>query len=275
MPTDVSFASDTAVEGVINYIGAMDQRPMVDVDDPANNRIVVDPRMVRFVDARPIADTLSLDVEGFKLVRHETAMRNFHDPAEVEAVYLREMAQVVQRESGADLVISALGPLLRQNDPSVERAIPPAPLAHSDYTALTLRTQLGFQIDLTAPEYRGYKRIIAYQTWRALSPPPQDSTLAFCDARSVSVRDRTLANFKISSPRTALLEFYMYRHNPAHRWFYFPNLERDELLVFKGFEGDEDDRQNVLHGAFFLPACPDDVAPRESIETRAFAFFRD
>lgn len=67
----------------------------------------------------------------------------------------------------------------------------------------------------------------------------------------------------------------MYRYNPAHRWFYFPNLERDELLLFKGFEGDGDDKQNVLHGAFSLPDIPRGVPPRESIETRAFAFFRD
>lgn len=263
------------VRGVINYIGEMSGIPFVDVEDPRNSRISVDPYEVEFTDARSIADQLSLDVQGFKLVRHRTAMRNFHDRATVDSIYLREMAAVVRKESGADHVISALGPVIRLNDPSNARAVPPAQLAHSDYSDYTLRTQIGMQVDLDAPEYSQYKRIVAYQTWRALSPPPQDSTLAFCDARSVSVADRVLSKFTTVIPQRAVLEFYMYRHNPAHRWYYFPNLRRNELLIFKGFEGDGADRQNVLHGAFSNPACSHGARPRESIETRAFAFFRD
>lgn len=258
----------------INYIADMSGRPYVDVEGRANSIIATEAHEVEFIDARPLAEDLALDVQGFKLVRHQTAVRDFHDPAEVEGLYLREMADLVKAQTGADHVISALGPLLRLNDPAKAQAVPPAPLAHSDYTDFTLRTQIGFQADLQSPELRDYRRIVAYQTWRVLSPPPQDSTLAFCDARSVHPRDRVLSNFSTVIPRRAMLEFYMYRYNPAHRWYYFPNLERDELLLFKGFEGDGDDRQNVLHGAFSVPGCPPGSVPRESIETRAFAFFR-
>jgi hypothetical protein len=275
LPTQLCAGGPGSVVAPISYIGDMAEPPVVDVENRANSRIVAEPREVRFVDARPIADSLSLDVQGFKLIRHRTATRDFHDPTEVDAVYLREMEQVVQRETGADLVISAVGPIMRLNDPASERAIPPASLAHSDYTDFTLRTQIGFQADLNAPEFQEYSRIVAYQTWRALSPPPQDSTLAFCDARSVSTRDRVLSTFITMVPQRATLEFYMYKHNPAHRWYYFPDLQRDELLIFKGFEGDGDDKQNVLHGAFSDPTCPGGAVPRESIETRAFAFFRD
>lgn len=274
-PTQQHANEHGSVLASISYIGDMAEPPVVDVENRANSRILAEPREVRFVDARPIADSLSLDVQGFKLIQHLTATRDFHNPIEVDAVYLREMEQVVQRESGADLVISAVGPIVRLNDPSSERSIPPASLAHSDYTDFTLRTQIGFQANLGAAEFKSYKRIVAYQTWRALSPPPQDSTLAFCDARSVSTRDRVLSTFTTSIPQRATLEFYMYKYNPTHRWYYFPNLDRDELLIFKGFEGDGDDKQNVLHGAFNDPTCPGDAVPRESIETRAFAFFRD
>ena len=202
-------------------------------------------------------------------------MRDFHDPDELKAVYLREMEEVVQQQSGADRVISAVVPVLRLNDPKNERVYQAGPLAHSDYTEFTLRTQLGYQVDLSAPEFRNYKRIIAYQTWRALSPPPQDSALAFCDPRSVSVRDRVLSKFTLSIPRPGVLEFYIYRYSPSHRWFYFPDMRRDELLIFKGFEGDEADKMKLVHGAFTVPGCPEGTPPRESVETRTFAFFRD
>jgi hypothetical protein len=89
----------------------------------------------------------------------------------------------------------------------------------------------------------------------------------------VSPADRVRSEFLAQSPKRALLEFYMYRYNPAHRWCYFKDLDVNELLVFKGFEGDAEHCANVIHGAFDHPECPAGTAPRRSIETRAFAFF--
>lgn len=64
----------------------------------------------------------------------------------------------------------------------------------------------------------------------------------------------------------------MYRYNPEHRWCYFSELQYGELILFRGFQGDDTDCQNVLHGAFDL--SPNSRAhTRESIESRTFAFF--
>ncbi|WP_156681198.1 CmcJ/NvfI family oxidoreductase [Sphingomonas profundi] len=263
------------VRSTMNYLGPMDEAPYVDVADRSRTRLAVDPRTMTFTDARAFAGDLSLDVQGFRLVSHHTALEraDFRDPGKVDGTYLREMEQLVQAETGADLVVSAHGPLLRLNAERTD-SVRPASIAHTDYSDFTLRTQIGFQLDLTDPALAGYSRIEAYQTWRALSPPPQDNTLAFCDARTVDLADRVLSRFTVQLPRRADLEFYMYRYNPAHRWYYFSDLRLDEILLFKGFEGDGADRMNVLHGGFENVACPAGAEPRESIETRAFAFFR-
>ena len=67
---------------------------------------------------------------------------------------------------------------------------------------------------------------------------------------------------------------YHIAHNPAHQWFYFPQMERTEALVFKVFDSDAGKPSRfTAHSAFDDPGTPPDAPPRESIETRTFAFF--
>jgi hypothetical protein len=63
------------------------------------------------------------------------------------------------------------------------------------------------------------------------------------------------------------------RHNRAHRWCYFPNMTRDEALVFKTNDSQPGEPHHVPHTAFNDPTCPPGVAPRNSIEMRAIAYW--
>ena len=50
---------------------------------------------------------------------------------------------------------------------------------------------------------------------------------------------------------------YRLRYNPAHRWFYFPEMRRDEALVFKVFESEKDGRARFTpHTSFEDPTTP-------------------
>ena len=72
--------------------------------------------------------------------------------------------------------------------------------------------------------------------------------------------------------RTA--EVYHIAHNPAHVWFYFPQMTRNEALMFKVFDSDAGKPTRfTAHTAFDDPNTPPNAPPRESIETRTFAFF--
>ena len=35
---------------------------------------------------------------------------------------------------------------------------------------------------------------------------------------------------------------YRLKHNPNHRWFYFPRMRRDEAMVFKVYDSEKDGR---------------------------------
>ena len=67
---------------------------------------------------------------------------------------------------------------------------------------------------------------------------------------------------------------YRLRYSPAHRWFYFPQMERNEALVFKVYDSEKDGRARfTAHTSFNDPQTPAGAPPRQSIEARALAFF--
>ena len=95
--------------------------------------------------------------------------------------------------------------------------------------------------------------------------------LGICDGRSIPQKGfiRVERRYK---DRTG--EVYHIAYNPAHEWFYFPQMERHEALVFKVFDSDTGKPSRfTAHSAFDDPATPEGAPARESIETRTFAFF--
>jgi hypothetical protein len=119
------------------------------------------------------------------------------------------------------------------------------------------------------------RRYAHYNVWRVLTPPPQDIPLAVCDARSVSTSDLVDADLITDTPGTpeSSIVLVLLRYSPCHRWSYFSNMDRDEVLVFKSYDSDPDQPRQVPHSAFKNPACPPGIAPRASIEMRATAFW--
>src|SRR5690348_6932414 len=57
-------------------------------------------------DAMPIRDHFTLDVHGFRIARQPTAVTDFHDKAEVDRIYEREVEEHVRQLTGADKVVA-------------------------------------------------------------------------------------------------------------------------------------------------------------------------
>jgi len=61
-----------------------------------------------------------------------------------------------------------------------------------------------------------------------------------------------------------------------HKWYYFPSMSKDEVLLFKQWDSDSQLSGRVcFHTAIKDPSAPDGAPPRQSIETRAMIFFPD
>ena len=86
--------------------------------------------------ARPLRPTLSLDRQGFVLVDHPTAMRNFFDPEELKRVYYAEAVDLIKRVCGATRVLLFDHTLRSGDEQERETRLIREPVlaAHNDYT---------------------------------------------------------------------------------------------------------------------------------------------
>jgi hypothetical protein len=120
-------------------------------------------------------------------------------------------------------------------------------------------------------ERRLKKRWAIIQVWRPIRGKVMTDPLGICDGRTIPQKGFILVQRRYRD-RTG--EVYHIAYNPEHVWFYFPEMERDEALVFKVFDTDENvPTRFTAHTAFDDPSAPANAPPRESIETRTFAFW--
>ena len=230
-------------------------------------------RAVAIEDGRATADDLSLDREGFVLVRHETAVADFYDKAQVAEVYEDEVERLVKQVTGASRVV-VFDHTLRSDAQATreERGIrEPASTVHNDYTPRSGPQRVRDLLPAEEAEKLLKRRFAIVNVWRPIRGPVKTSPLALCDARSVAPGDLVVSERRA---KDRVGEIQLATFNPDHRWVYFPDMETDEALLIKVYESLEDGRARfTIHTAFDDPTAPPDAAPRESIETRTFAFF--
>ena len=258
---------------LIAYAGRSLPRPRYYANDHSRDLLDIKPIEMEVTDARARATTL--DGAGFTLIAHRSAVADFADRAMVEAIHRPEIVALVQRLSGADRVLVESPGILRFSERSPDSGVldnsRPARFAHvdvSDATAAAFAQR-------AAPPGRALARFVHYNIWRALSAPPQDVPLAVCDARTVSAADLIAADAIFDSPGKPEWSFegLVLAHAAVHRWCWFPDMHRDEALVFKTHDSDRTRAHCVPHVAFDHSACPADAAPRASIEMRALALW--
>ena len=149
--------------------------------------------------------------------------------------------------------------------------------AHADFSAPAAESMLR----RTLPGRRGRRTaaapVLVCNVWRTFSGPPQDVPLALCDTRSVAPQDKQYCDItmKMAAGDVLTWENITYYHNEAHRWWYCPDMTRDEAYVFRSFDSAAGHAEQVPHSAFVNESCPASAPPRASVEVRVFAFYED
>jgi hypothetical protein len=100
---------DTSVRANLNYLAESSERPVYYMYEPppgtprsAGNFIT---QAVPIRSARDIINDLSLDKQGFQVLRQETAVADFYDQDEVKRVYYPEVERLLKGATGADRVV--------------------------------------------------------------------------------------------------------------------------------------------------------------------------
>jgi hypothetical protein len=115
-------------------------------------------------------------------------------------------------------------------------------------------------------------RFAEINVWRPIRGPVESTPLAVCDARSIDPVDFVPTDFVY---REKVGEVYRLAYNPKHRWFYFPGLECNEVILLKCYDSCKDERARFsAHSAFDDPTSPTDAPTRESIEARTLVVWR-
>jgi hypothetical protein len=239
----------------------------------AGTNIKPEAHTVRIANLRVAAPTADLDVEGFQLVQHESAVADFWDEAQTLALGHPETAELVKAVTGAARVVVFDHTLRRRLDGVADRtpgaARQPAARIHVDQTVFSgpqrVRQVMGAQADELLQ-----RRAAIINVWRPIAHVARDWPLAFADARSVG-RDDLLAQDLIFPHRKG--EIYGVAYNEAQRWLFAPDLAPDEAVLIKCWDSDEAVARFTPHTGFDDPTTPSGTPPRESIEFRTIAFF--
>ena len=267
----------TEARAPLNFIRRQDSKPVFHsaalTGGEAKIFFDTEAHTVAISDMREIAETLSVDREGFELLHHTTAVEDLYDDDAIERVYSPEIETLLRRRFGASQVF--VFDVTRRADAGAGARNPdgvraPASRLHVDYTTKSgpQRAKDILGEDEVARLTAAGARIIQINVWRPIRGPVERSPLALGDASSVRQED-LIATDQIFPDRVG--EIYNLAHAPSQRWYYAPRMTEDEVLLIKGWDSLDDGRARFTpHTAFNFPDTSEDALPRESIEVRTF-----
>lgn len=226
-------------------------------------------------DARVQLPEANLDREGFMLVPHRSCVDDFYDDAVLRSTYHAELIGLLQRVTGARRV-EVFDDTRRSSSASKQRehgAREPANIVHNDYTHASGHRRLADLFEDSPEELRQLeqRRFAIINAWRPIGEPVLDHPLVLCDARTV--RDGDLVPVERRG-KDRIGELQVALHEPGQRWYYYPGMNRDEVLLFKTWDSTLDGRTRFTpHSSCKDLRAPPGAAPRESLETRCLVFF--
>lgn len=266
-----------AVAAVLNFLKPMAGRPRsLQYEPPPGvpQRTGEDEaHVVTIHDARPLAGRLSLDSQGFELLRAPTAFAAFDDHVAIRSTYYREVERLVAGAAGARRAIA-----FDHNVRNAARAAGgeagirgPVPRTHNDFTARSGRERAQAEIrarGLDAALLVG--RFAIVNLWRPIGRPVEKWPLALADARTIAPGELVATDLVY---RDRVGETYSLGFGPGQQWYYFPLLAPDEAILLKGYDSDEGVARFTAHSAFDDPSSPAGAAERESIEVRTLVIY--
>jgi len=215
------------VLGTLGFSEPMAVRPKFHANDTSLDLLNVVPRAVPIEDLRQRATPPSLDLEGFRLYPHATAVCDFRDRDELQEVHIAEIHELLLAASGADHVTVTGSGILRFGERSQDSGAHdnsrPARFVHVDVSDTTADT---FYARSRPDNGRRVRRCAQYNVWRAISPPPQDVPLAVCDARTLAAEDRIFADAIFDRKGAAEFSFeaLVIRYNPGQHWAFYSDM---------------------------------------------------
>ena len=225
-----------------------------------------DMRDVTIEDGRGREAEFTIDRNGFQLVKAPTAVADFYDPQEIKRVYYPEVEQLLKDKLGASRVFVFDHNVRNATKPGLAT---PSRQVHNDHTVNSAPRRVRDHLPDEAEELLKHRFGIV-NVWRPIRGPVIDSPLALCDAQSFTDDDLIATDLVYPHVRgeTSSVEY-----NPRHRWYYFSEMQTDEVILIRVHDSANDGRARLSFHTSFDNPLASGAPPRESIEVRALVFF--
>ena len=228
--------------------------------------------------SRNATQPFSADVEGFELHPFKTAYTDWSNDEAVRSTFYPEIVEFLKRTTGAtrvlvfDHTIRSKGneskPITDESSTS-QRA--PVMLVHCDYTSTSGPLRVKQLLPPSESADLLTRRISFLNVWKPIHNTVRERPLAMCDVTSSPPSDFFKLYLRY---RERDGENYVMKHNEKHKWWYFPEMTPEQVILLKTYESEEDGRARFVgHTAFEDPTSPADAPVRESVEIRTICFF--
>ncbi len=237
----------------------------------------------RVLQAEAASEADFLAEHGFVLLDAPTRVTDWGDAGQVAQTYLPEVEAMIRERlyPGRKLIV--------QQPPNVMRrgagtSTPQYGLGvHSDHgtTADDFQHNVAaFTTQDVGAQWRAWferdevEGFVSLDFWRTtgMAGPLKHMPLALCDPTSLDAADIIPTALEGIAPGGGATHHVSLAHNKDHRWYYYPDMEAHEVLVFKLFQlmrnADAQPYRACFHTAVEDPAAPADAQPRQSCEHR-------
>ena len=183
--------------------------------------------------------------------------------------YLEAMLDLVRRVSGASATYF-FADLVRTEDQR-DFNTGYARFVHCDYNARNLEAMSTNLLRRRGVEPTPGLTYAWYNTWQPFDHRVEQNALAMLDVRSLAEDDIVAYRYTGYDGAGGLVAAPVY--NPDHRWWFYPDMTPDEVLLTKQLDARPDRAAQCPHTSFVDETRSADTPPRRSVEVRILAVF--
>ena len=229
--------------------------------------------------ARLLDPPPTLDSHGFQLVVAPTEL-GLLDTDVVQSEFYAECRDLLKRVTGCDEVRGG-GHEYRNGFGGMKgpRGVKPTPNGSGGAYAQGIHADMSPAVEdrfhRIVPDARHFESI---NIWRSAIPETvRLMPLAVCDMRSVRPDDIVFGDGQNTGNIKQYTKVVDQRliHGPHQRWYYFPNMTPEEVLLFRQYDTRQEilNLRTVFHTAVADPNTAEDAPMRSTIEVRMQAIY--
>ena len=232
---------DGFVLATLNYTADNGTEPEVYFYEPPPGTLVRppgdDPREMQILDGWSRANNFSVDREGFALGEFDNAFDRFDDAEAVRREFYAPVAEFVRGSVGAQRVLvfdHTIRSKVNTEQQTAEHSTTqraPVMVVHCDYTPASGPMRVRQLMPEEADELLK-RRVAFYNFWKPLKRRVEEKPLAMCDVTSAAQDDMLKMALRY---RERAGEIFVMRHSASHRWWYFPKMLPENVLLLKTY----------------------------------------